>query len=115
MNMDNVKYFDNVSTEDFQQADVMLCDSSSIILEFMLCNKPVVTYRNTKPGSHSSLNRQNINEVENAIDYALTRPKVIDEINAYEAYTFHEKYRDGHNVNAFLMLSMTLLSIIKVG
>ena len=97
---ENVTFIDNVSTEDFQQADVMLCDSSSIILEFMFFNKPVVTYRNTKPGSHL-LNTQNINEVENALEVAFTRPKeLMKEVEAYSL--FHEAHRDGRNCERIL-------------
>ena len=57
-----------------QSADVMLCDSSSIILEFMFLNKPVVTFRNTHPGKHL-IDVQNPDDVEAAIEKALSRPE----------------------------------------
>ena len=96
----NVTFVDNVRLEDFQQSDVMLCDSSSIILEFMMMNKPVVTYRNTNPGQHL-LNVTEVSEVENAIETALTRPaSLMKEVNDFAHY--HEAYRDGRNCERIL-------------
>lgn len=96
----NVSFIDNVRLEDFQQSDVMLCDSSSIILEFMLMDKPVVTYRNTNPGKHL-LNVTSVNEVENAIETALSRPDALmKEVNSFAKY--HEAYRDGNNCDRIL-------------
>lgn len=49
----NVTFYegdDNVGV--LKQADVMLCDSSSIIFEFLYLDKPVVTFRNTMPGDY---------------------------------------------------------------
>jgi CDP-glycerol glycerophosphotransferase (TagB/SpsB family) len=35
-----------------KSSDIMLTDTSSVVYEYMLLNKPVVTYRNTNPGQH---------------------------------------------------------------
>ena len=75
------------------QSDVMLCDSSSIILEFMFLNKPVVTFRNSHPGPYL-LDVREPQEVGPAIERALTRPDgLMREIHDYTM--FHEPHRDG--------------------
>lgn len=75
-----------------READVMLCDSSSIILEFMFLDKPVVTFRNSHPGPHL-LDVTRADEVRPAIERALTRPaELMREIRAYTME--HEPHRD---------------------
>jgi len=92
---DNVSFERNEGLITMQRADVMLCDSSSIILEFMLLNKPVVTFNNTNPGRHL-LDVSNCSDVEPALDEALTKPESLME--AINNYTWkHEAHRDGHN------------------
>ncbi|MCD8557215.1 MAG: CDP-glycerol glycerophosphotransferase family protein [Bacteroides graminisolvens] len=94
--------FENVSFQrgndglnTFRKADVMLCDSSSIIVEFMLLDKPVVTFRNTNPGDYL-LNVLNEEEVEGALEEALSRPEhLMEHIHNYTMH--HEPHRDGKN------------------
>ena len=66
-----------VETDDInpllRQADVMLCDTSSVISMFLLLNKPVVTFNNISPGDHL-LNITSENELERALLTALGRP-----------------------------------------
>ncbi|MCI1646879.1 MAG: CDP-glycerol glycerophosphotransferase family protein [Bacteroides sp.] len=82
------------------QADVLLCDTSSVIVEFMLMNKPVVTYRNMTPGNHL-LNVLETNGIEDAIEQAILRPeKLMANIRAY-VYT-HERYFDGKSSSRVL-------------
>lgn len=54
-------------------ADVMLCDTSSIISEFALLRKPVVTFRNLSPQSYM-INVSHPGEVGPALERAVTRP-----------------------------------------
>lgn len=44
-------------------ADVMLCDTSSVLLMFLILQKPVVTFRNQEPAPHL-LNVTQVEEVE---------------------------------------------------
>ncbi len=94
-NHENITFKPSVSVDDMLATDTMLCDSSSMILEYMMLQKPVVTYRNSQPGGHL-INVTETGQVAEALERALTRPKdVMDAIDRLTAY--HEAYRDGHN------------------
>lgn len=79
----------------FIKSDVMLCDSSSIIVEYMMLDKPVVTFRNTHPGDFL-LNVTEPDKIGQAIETALTKPAgLMENIRRYTSY--HEPHRDGLN------------------
>lgn len=81
--------------DDMAATDVLLCDASSIIVEYMLLGKPVVTLRNTQPGPHLIDVRQP-EQVEQAIEQALTPLPAL--LEAEEAYVgTMEAHRDGQN------------------
>lgn len=86
-----------VTTDDiiplYRSADVMLCDTSSALSEFMLQRRPVVTFRHQSPAEHL-LDVQEPDEVIPAIELALTHPKAL--MDSIERY-IHEihPYRDG--------------------
>ena len=66
-----------------KQADVMLSDTSSVLSEFILQKKPVVTFRNRRPGNHL-INVIDRDEIEPAIDKALKKPgELMDLIEDY--------------------------------
>lgn len=92
----NVKFLDGYKgLPTLAQADVMLCDSSSIILEMMLCDKPVVTYKNTSPGPHI-IDCTDADRISDALETALTRPDSL--MQAMRSYVAQfEAHRDGHN------------------
>jgi len=64
--------------------DVMLCDTSSIAIEFMLLNKPVVTFRTKVPAPYV-LNVTQTQEVGPALANALSRPD--DLMNAIHQFS----------------------------
>lgn len=85
----------NDGLETLRKIDVMLCDSSSIIIEAMLLDKPVVTYRNTHPGKHL-IDVNDKDAIGEALERALQRPQeLMDEIHQYTLH--HEAHRDGQN------------------
>jgi len=71
----NLKFVDSNSgvIELLQRADVMICDTSSILLEFMLLQRPVVTFNTKVPGPHV-LNITRPEALAEAVERALTRP-----------------------------------------
>ncbi|WP_220769425.1 CDP-glycerol glycerophosphotransferase family protein [Shewanella sp. MBTL60-007] len=54
-------------------ADVMLCDTSSVLIMFLLQGKPVVTFKNNTSWSHL-VNVEELDEIEPALTKALNRP-----------------------------------------
>ncbi len=92
----NVSFYrSNDGLNTLKKIDLMLCDSSSIIIEAMLLDKPVVTYRNTHPDKHL-INVLEIDDVEPAIEKALSRPKDLMK-NIHDYTMYHETHRDGLN------------------
>ncbi|WP_076542064.1 CDP-glycerol glycerophosphotransferase family protein [Shewanella sp. UCD-KL21] len=64
-------------------ADVMLCDTSSVLIMFLLQGKPVVTFNN-KTNSPHLINIDQLNEIEPALDRALAQPEsVMEAISNY--------------------------------
>lgn len=80
-----------------KKADVMVCDTSSVMLMFMLQNKPIVTFRNRTVGETSHLlNVENTNDLPAAIERALSRPAdLIEKIKA--AGDLIHPFRDGRS------------------
>lgn len=89
----NAEFLGNTFSADaMRRADAMLCDASSIMLEFMFMDKPVVSFRNTMPGAHL-LDVTDPDEVIPALETALSRPeKLMDEIRKHTMR--HEPHRD---------------------
>ena len=76
-------------------ADIMLCDTSSIALEFMMLDKPVVTFRTKAPGPQV-INVTDTADIQSAISTALTRPE--DLMIAMKSYVDRlHVYRDGRS------------------
>ncbi len=55
------------------QADIMLSDTSSVIAEFLLLSKPVISYKNRQPGAHI-INIEKTDELTEAIKTAQQLP-----------------------------------------
>ncbi len=77
------------------QADIMLSDTSSVIAEFLLLHKPVMTYNNRQPGPHI-INIQHPDELNGAIQIARHLPdKLLTAIKDFIS-NMHP-YRDGNS------------------
>ncbi len=76
-------------------ADVMLCDTSSIALEFMLLDKPVVTFRTKIPGPHV-IDVTDTRDIVDAVKHALSRPARLMAASRCYIDNLHP-YRDGRS------------------
>ncbi len=83
-----------------QVADVMLCDTSSIALEFMLLDKPVVTFRTKVPGAHV-INVLQTTEIEGALSQALSNPDDLMKATRQYSDALHV-FRDGQSSERML-------------
>ena len=78
-----------------QQADVMVCDTSSVLSMFLLLNKPVVTFKNSSPKSHM-FDIDDVERLEQSIEQALSRPKsLMSEVEKFIEQT--HPFRDGQS------------------
>ncbi len=64
-------------------ADIMISDTSSVVSEFLVQNKPVITFKNNKPGSHL-INIEEPDKLLEKIKYALSYPtELMEDIENY--------------------------------
>jgi len=91
---ENLTYYDTTDIIPlFKQADIMFSDTTSAITEFILQKKPVVTFKNNKPGKHF-INITEVSEIEDAISKALSKPaNIMKAIQNYIDIT--HPYTDG--------------------
>jgi len=74
LNDENFSYYDTTDLIPlFKKADIMFSDTTSAIIEFLLQEKPVVTFRNNKPDSHL-IDISEVSEIESALEHALAKP-----------------------------------------
>ncbi len=78
-----------------QAADVLVSDTSSVVAEFLLLERPVVTFRAAKPGPHT-LDIVEPGALPGAIEQALARPAALMEAGREYAQAMHP-YRDGRS------------------
>lgn len=91
---ENLKF---IETDDItpllQRADLMLCDTSSVMPMFLLLNKPIVAFNNINPGPHL-INISDPSQLENSINTGLGKPvELVRHIAAYNE-ALHP-YQDG--------------------
>lgn len=90
-----------------QASDIMLCDTSSILLMFILQRKPVVTFCNQEPGEHL-IDVTDADKVAAAIDHALTHPTELMANIEQFCQQLHP-YQDGLSSQRVLAASNELL------
>lgn len=79
----------------FPQVDTMISDTSSALNEFLLTYKPVVTFKNRRPGPQL-IDIHSPEQLEPAVERALSRPpELMEQIRRY-ADSIHP-YRDGRS------------------
>jgi CDP-glycerol glycerophosphotransferase (TagB/SpsB family) len=88
-----------VETDDIvpllRAADAMVSDTSSVVFEFLLQHRPVVTFRNARPGPYL-IDARWTGELAEAIERALSRPEPLIRRIAEFAEAIHP-YRDGQS------------------
>lgn len=91
------EYLSFIETDDvtplLQEADLMVCDTSSVLLMFLLLNKPVVTFNNISPKDYL-INITEPELLEGSIERGLTKPKeLMSRIENFIQQT--HPYKDG--------------------
>jgi len=78
----------------------MLCDTSSIMFEFMFLDRPVVTFRTKMPGPYL-IDVDRVDGVEAALERALTYPEELMAATRSLCEELHS-YRDGRSSSRVL-------------
>ena len=74
---DSLKVLGNVEITPYLHAsDIMISDTSSVVYEFMVLDKPVITYK-TISNSDKCYNIEHPSELRAALDFCFTKPEEI--------------------------------------
>jgi CDP-glycerol glycerophosphotransferase (TagB/SpsB family) len=93
---DNLRYADNDNILDlFPQVDLMVSDTSSALNEFLLTYKPVITFKNRRPGPQL-IDIDTPAALKPSIEQALARPADLMQAIKRYADSIHP-YRDGRS------------------
>jgi glycosyltransferase involved in cell wall biosynthesis len=94
-----------------KEADMMMCDTTSVLQEFGLMEKPIVTFRHRAPKPHH-IDITEVSEIEGALDSALTKPeKLIEELKIFNALL--HPYNDGKSSERVINACITQLHADK--
>uniref|UniRef100_UPI004049DAE9 UDP-N-acetylglucosamine 2-epimerase n=1 Tax=Flavobacterium sp. TaxID=239 RepID=UPI004049DAE9 len=106
---DNVTYIPFLdSLLPLKNADVLIADTSSIITEFMIQEKPVVTFNNNKPFDYF-INTLEAKDLEKNIRLALSKPKEL--MNKISVFINNEHpYFDGKSSERIINASLDFLN-----
>jgi hypothetical protein len=101
INLDNVKFVESTDlVEYFKKSDIMLCDTSSIIYEFLTQLKPVITFQTQKVEAHM-INVEDIDKLESTIVSVLDDLTINKENIEKNVMDFHP-YTDGKSSDRVL-------------
>ena len=101
IDLHNVKFVESTELiECFKNSDLMLCDTSSIIYEFLTQLKPVVTFQ-TEKVEECLINITEINKLEDAILHVINDLSLNSKHIAKSVDRFHP-YTDGQSSNRIL-------------
>ncbi|RLA81012.1 MAG: CDP-glycerol--glycerophosphate glycerophosphotransferase [Epsilonproteobacteria bacterium] len=101
INLPNIKFVESTEViEYFKKSDVMLCDTSSIISEYLTQLKPVITFQ-TQKEEPFIINVQNIDELENKILSVLNNLDINKQNIENSVKEFHP-YNDGKSSERIL-------------
>lgn len=110
------KYLTFIETDNviplLQKADVMVCDTSSVLMMFLMLNKPVVTFNNIAPKDYM-INISDPDLLEQSIEYALSYPEDLQsKISNFIQQT--HPYTDGDSSSRVLAATEKLINGVNL-
>jgi CDP-glycerol glycerophosphotransferase (TagB/SpsB family) len=114
MDISQVKVLGNTDiTPYFHAADVLISDTSSVVYEFMVLDKPIITYR-TQAREDKALNITDPNMLREVLDRSLQKPKELSSIREKHLQEINP-YLDGKiSQNVFKTLEEIIISKQKI-